>query len=235
MKSEREILDKIKSQGYWEMIIRPLKFTKRFTQTEAKSWLENACVRYYGWTVPIITGNSEQCFFGQNYVEGIFDSSGVVEIWRLYTSGQLIYYRGFIEDWQRGDWYTGFASRETGKSLTKVKGIAVTVNEITMFYQLAKQMIETDMVGDRLKVSITLHDIQNRTLATESVMAMLYEDYTCRIPNFTLDYNYSKEELVNKYPEISMKSLLEIATVFNWTRDGVQTSLQQHQQKYLSG
>lgn len=235
MKSETEVLDKIKSKGYWEVMIRPTSFVKRFNLVEAKTWLEKICVRYYGWTVPVITNNSEQCFFGQNYVEGIFDNYGVIEVWRFYTSGQLVYYRGFIEDWQAGNWYTGIASRETGKSATKVKGIAVTVNEVTMFYQLAKQMLETNKITDQLKVMITLHDIKDRTLATDSAMSILYDDYTCRIPNFILDNDYSKEQLVNKYAEISMNALVEIATVFNWTKDGVQTVLKQHLQKYLSG
>lgn len=234
MKSEKEILDKIKSKGYWEITIRPLKFANRFSLLEAKSLLEKACVHYYGWTVPIVTSNSAQCFFGQNFVEGVFDNYGVIEVWRLYTSGQLVYYRGFIEDWQQGNWYTGFNSRRSGTPPTKVKGIAVTVNEVAMFYQLAKQLIETDKLGDQLRMSIILHDVEERTLATDNPMAVLYEDYTCRIPKIKFVSNYSKRELAN-YSELALKTLTDIVTIFNWTRDGMADSLKRHLQQYASG
>jgi len=234
MITEEEITKKITSKGYWKVTIRPLKLTKRFSVRDAKSWLEKVCVKYYGWKVPVITNDSEQCFFGQDYVEGLFDKYGVVEKWRLHSSGQLVYYRGFIEDWQPGKWYAGIMSRQSGKPVEKVKGIAVTVNEITMFYQLAKQMVENSIQDEKLYVSIELHDVLNRTLATDSPMAMLYDDYICRIPEIKIESEYTKEQLLN-YQQLSMSALLEIATMFNWTGEGVGKALENHMIQYLKG
>jgi len=234
MPTEQELLEKIKSKGYWEILIRPLQLQNRFSKMEAQSILKELSVKHFGWIFPVVSSNNEECFLGQNYVEGVFDNSGGAEVWRLYQTGQFIYYRTFVEDWQSGPWYTGFESRRKEETLSKVKGINILVNEITMIFDLASRFLNSEKFGNQLKIKIILRDVLNRTLATDNPMAMLYGDYTCRIPDISWEKIYSKEDLDN-FPGCAMEMLMEATSLFNWTKDERETSMVDAQKQFLEG
>ena len=99
-----EIITKIKSQGYWEIIIRPISFTKdRLSNlAEAEQQLRACQVKLRGWYFPHI-GKIKR---GLDFIEESVSFRGINEAWRFYQSGQLIFYRGLSEDWCKSEGYS---------------------------------------------------------------------------------------------------------------------------------
>jgi hypothetical protein len=235
MPKEQDVLKQIKSKGYWEIVIRPLKKKNRFTKSDAKEILSKLSVKKYGWIFPIVSKKSEDCFLGQNYVEGIYDSVHGSEVWRLYESGQFIYYRSLIEDWQKQKWYTGIDYTGEQKPLPKIKGINLTIIELTILYELMLNFFDCEKFGDFLKLSAILHDSEGRTLALDNLFSPLLENYTCRIPEITWEKKYSKTDFASNYPQYAMEMIMEITSIFNWTRPERETTMNTYQQMFLDG
>ena len=87
-----EIVAKIKSRGYWEVVIRPLKFEKERLESLkdcANLVLENK-VRLRGWDYPHVS-SKYGVQSGDNWVENVTDWSSYEEFWRMYQSGQFLH------------------------------------------------------------------------------------------------------------------------------------------------
>src|SRR5690242_8039998 len=98
---EQAILDKIRTRGYWRVVIRPKTFEENHIPNYSDLFpiVEKNSVRLRGgWDYPHIDYNS-QPLRGPDWVGQEFDCRDEIEVWRLYMSGQFIH---FFTPW--GDW-----------------------------------------------------------------------------------------------------------------------------------
>lgn len=96
------ITDKIKTQGYWRVVIRPADHqTKRVPQiSDLFTIVQQASVQIRGWDFPHIDHNSREQR-GETWVGQDFEWEHHLERWRIYQSGQFIYLGAFTVDWHK--------------------------------------------------------------------------------------------------------------------------------------
>src|SRR3989338_273974 len=109
--TEKEIIAKIKSRGYWKVQFRPTVFNKTLMpdRNALRDIVQKNSVEIRGWDYPHIShwSNPQQRrpTVGDDFVEGGVDWSEFVEFWRMYQSGQFIHLFGVHEDWfDRNQW-----------------------------------------------------------------------------------------------------------------------------------
>ena len=95
-----ETIAKIKSRGFWEVAIRPLKFDKERIKSlsDCKDIIEESKVQFRGWDYPHIS-HKYGIVSGTDWVENLTDWSEHIEYWRMYRSAQFYHIFALREDW----------------------------------------------------------------------------------------------------------------------------------------
>ena len=96
-----ELLDNIRSRGYWRVVIRPYSFIEKriADRSELLHILEKTSVEYKGWGFPHIDGWRKPDN-GPDWIGQEISKEPILELWRFYQSGQFIHYFGMPEDWK---------------------------------------------------------------------------------------------------------------------------------------
>jgi len=102
--SEEDVKEKIKSKGYWKIVIRPSTFVEKriLSLKECVDIIRDNKVLLRGWDYPHydLSKNPPP---GENYVEQFFcwEDYGHLEAWRYFQSGQFAHYLAVWEDWNK--------------------------------------------------------------------------------------------------------------------------------------
>lgn len=151
---------KIKSHGFWEVTIRPVKFDREHLNSlsTCKELVEENRVRFRGWDYPHIS-SKYGIRSGIEWVENLTDWTDNIEYWRMYKSAQFFHIFGCIEDWGAAKIFWSQQSHTTpGYGLE----FSCTLFIITEIYEFAASIAKKKVFDDWLKVSITLHGMKNR-------------------------------------------------------------------------
>ena len=95
-----ELLEMIRSRGYWKAIVRPTAFVERRVEqrSDLLPILEKNSVEIKGWGFPhidrVLAMDEGLDWIGQELAK-----NHILEFWRFYQSGQFIHYFGMPEDW----------------------------------------------------------------------------------------------------------------------------------------
>lgn len=237
MSSEKDIISKLKSKGFWEICIRPNSHTKdKLTLDVCKQIIEKCQVRLRGWSYPPIGNKTEQYFFGQNYVEGLINFHVYLEVWRFYQSGQFVHYQNFWEDSEKGiDWRIGFRTDYEKQKTLKVKGVTLTLYTIAEIFQLASNLINEKVYDDKIYISLKLHDVKGRSLATSEPLRILYKDYKCMIDAITFEKIYDHKGFDENLSNYIMEAVKDIFQRFGWISKDVEKALMPDLKDFLAG
>ena len=97
------LINKIKENGYWKVIIRPIDFEeKRITDKDTAAKIaENSKIVFRGWDYPHIDHNEGIVRSGPDSVSSFCDwpEGGYFEFWKLYLNGQFVHYFSMREDY----------------------------------------------------------------------------------------------------------------------------------------
>ena len=94
--TQNSVLAKLKTRGYWRIELRPTKFKEdQFSLSECKKMIEENQVRLRGWYFPHYSTRHGDFFNAGNHVVGYIDRSEHCEIFKMYCSGQFVYYLNF--------------------------------------------------------------------------------------------------------------------------------------------
>jgi hypothetical protein len=225
-----DILKKIKTRGYWEVIIRPNIFVKDKIKAPAKckEIVRDLKVTLRGWDYPHYDfQNPPQT--GVNYIEQSFEWSFFLEFWRYYQSGQFIHYFGMMEDWQD--------QAEGGKihlPYTPALSILSALYRITEIYLFASRLAVKGFLGDDCKLSITLHGTEGRKLVMLPPSRILFRDYISHIDSIPSEFVWSKDDLIGRPAELSLEHTVYFFHRFNWDNPPISV-LKEDQTKLLEG
>jgi hypothetical protein len=214
MPTSSAILSKIKSSGYWEVNIHPVKFNPNQIPSlqVCKNLVESSKVRLRGWDYPHIskfgiTG-------GTDYVESLTDFEPYVELWRMFQSGQFVHLFGFREDrWGpiRIFW-SEKPTLEPGYGLEFISTI-YTISEI---FEFAKRLAQKGIFNEELNLTINMHNTKNRRIITTEIRKMIHDSYLCNIDNINIDRVISTKDMVANSGPISIDVMCHIFERFNW-------------------
>jgi len=229
------VLKKIKSRGYWEVIIRPTQFKKeRISLPECTQIVQVCKVRLRGWDYPHISSRHPPYVGGSDYVESLTDWNGYKELWRMYQSGQFVHLFGCREDWL-GEQKSIFGpSRYSHIKLCSVLEVIMTLYSVTEIYEFASRLAEKNLFEGNAFLSITLHGMQNRKLTFFEFGRSLFDDYVCHVNDLSQEKTIAVNELLGRGHEIALDHTLQILERFNWLSPPREI-LKEDQQKFLEG
>lgn len=160
------LLQKIKSRGYWEIVVRPTRFVEQRVANllALREIVRSKRVEIRGWDFPHY-GRSDPGL-AQDHIEQEVDFLRHVEAWRLYQSGLFVYMGGLRADWDEQDRPAGSYVRLVGQPGT-VLGVADTIWILTEAFEFAARLSMTEAGSDRMHVAATVHGLEGRSLLME--------------------------------------------------------------------
>ncbi|HEC79176.1 MAG TPA: hypothetical protein ENI34_08570 [candidate division WOR-3 bacterium] len=222
MSDIKNIIDKIKSAGYWYINFYPLKpIENRIpSRTECKRLIEETRVNLRGWDYPhfpIRQDSNSQIYFGPDYVEASVDWWAQKEAWRYYQSGQFIHYLGINEDWfVDNKWAEDYLKNIKPGTVLSVINTIYTVTEI---FEFIRRLTERGLYDDGLNINIILFGISDRKLVIfDPNRVPLGDDYKAHVNQLPWFKQISKNEMLIKSEEISFSLICFIFETFNWER-----------------
>lgn len=211
-----EIVEKIKSRGYWEVIIRPSDFRKdRIPELqELKRIVTQSAVMLRGWDFPHMDSRNP-IQLGVDWVQQKVDWSTHVEHWRFYQSGQFHYLGSIHDDWlDQSIWGKSPENWQVGAFLS----ITDTVFRFTEVFEFAARLAMTEASGELMNINITLSGLKNRRLRMDNpTRAWFGYEYDCFIESFPQKISVSRQELVGESKSLALKASQQLFMRFNWT------------------
>lgn len=229
----KEIVEKIKSKGYWRILFRPLTHEKRIEQLEGcKTIVEQNTVSLRGWNYPHFPyrrDESSGLLPGDDYYEGYDDWMQFKEVWRMYQSGQFVHYIAIREDWYEESIKDEYAKYNSKYRILK---ITETIYFITEVFEFLSRLTKQRIYKDGVDLSIKLMNTEGRILYAERGIGMRYlEHYKTAAPEIIYDKKYSEKPLTEDAPKLAREVLLHIFERFGYKP--AEGMIKEHQTRLL--
>lgn len=224
---EGEVVDRIRSEGHWELSIRPETYLE--TRVSSLATLESVVKQGYvshtriGWDFPSLE-SSQRLHRGSDWCGDSVNYS-IPEEWRFYQSGQFIHLWAFSRD--MNDYIKG-----TGMEPDSLFSVASAVYYITLAYEFASK-IARNVAGDEwMVVDITAHNIRGKSLAIPSGAMNrngFLQTEASSIPN---SWRGSSSEIESAWQSLASQTAIELFQRFGW--DDPQRAVAGFQSRILS-
>ena len=234
-----KLLKKIKSRGYWKVIIRPTKYKKDLIPSleTCKKIMEDSKVSLRGWDYPhidhrdLIKNASQDSVY--SYCD--WDEGGKFEYWRFYKTGQFIHYFEMREYWELSDEKKNELQSELRTDSKYFLSILSTLYLFTEIFEFSSRLASKIENIDGVEIIIELHGVNGRTLFFwDQFMRTLYRAYTCGYIQDVAESRriISKEKLIQDNSKISLEETIKLfKEVFNW--EGANEEILKEDQKKL--
>jgi hypothetical protein len=208
-----ELLDKIKSRGYWHVIIRPGTFmeTRIANIKSLYPILQKNSVQLRGWDFPHLdTHNPLQ--IDVDWIGQEPEWEEYLELWRFYQSGQFVVFRGIDEDWlDQSQWRNPIEGWKPGQTLS-VEEVVIQFAEI---FEFAARLSFTDAGDDVMRLDITIAGLHGRSLHVERSRHMR-KGYIASIDELPYQIDLSRLQLLAEPRELSLTPAIELFRRFGW-------------------
>lgn len=232
MPTAEKVLEKIKSRGYWRVVIRPVRFEKERIKSlaECAELVRRCKVSLRGWDYPHVSGRYE-VQSGLDWVESLTDWNGYKELWRMYQSGQFLHLFGCREDWLGEASILG-PSKYSNIKPGSVLSVLSTLYSVTEIYEFASRLAEKNLFDNSVYLSIGLHGMKNRKLKVFDIGRSLFNDYICQINDLPLSKTITLEEILGRSHDLALHHTVWIFERFNW-RSPPEEIFREDQKKFL--
>ena len=230
--NENELVELIKSKGYWEVEITPYSYDANKIQiNEILHLVEKCQVRKWGRRYPRISRNADMTgisFTNNNYFQSLTDDGMQhKEIWRMYQSGQFVHYLALREDWGLEDPY-GVAAG----SSRKVQNIIMTLYTVTEIFLFASRLASNNVFGDSMYLILKLHNAYDRVLIFSDIERELDHDYICKMDDpIIVEKKIATSEILSQSERMAMNAVIDIFRRFNWNSNQIANILRDDQEK----
>ena len=234
-----EVKEKIVERGYWEIVLHPIEYVEnRFDFTKLKEILGKHQVRYRGWHYPYISNHKMHgdYYNKDNFVESFVHWAEYLENFRFYRSGQFIHYKGMIED-RLDDRPRLFSTQtpEMQKDLSKQLFLepTLTLCTLTEILIFASKLVSENMFGEKIRISIKLHNMNHRFLKSLSFMRVPFFDRKCHSEIIELGpVEFSIDSLNIEYDKLAIDWTMKILLMFNFTSEHMREILETDQREF---
>ena len=211
-----ELLDKIRSRGYWRVVIRPYTFVEKLIagRSELLHILEKTYVEVPSWEFPNLgSGAPTQC--GKDWIGHESNWGRHLELWRFFQSGQLVVLKGMREDWwdQSKLW-----PPPDGWKHGQFIEVVDIVHQFTAIFELAARLAFTKASTGRSHLEINVRGLEGRGLnISDKLMDSSYfgplkastDEFTCKV-------DVSHIELVADTKDLALNHAVALFQHFGW-------------------
>ncbi len=156
-------MEKIKSHGYWRVLVRPAKYEERRIEnvTELFPLVQRLSVRLRGWDFPHIDSHNPPAI-GENWAGQDVEWGHHCERWRIYQSGQFVYLGAFTIDWAEDT--KNWSPQPPKPPRDSLLGVSDAVCRFAEFFEFASALALSPAGDDPMYVEVGCHGIKDREL-----------------------------------------------------------------------
>lgn len=232
----KTLLTKIKSKGYWRVVIRPSLYRENlFDRERAEELIYASKVQLRGWDYPHIDREGIR-MADERSIESACDwtEGPMFEYWRFYCTGQFVHYFSMREDLRIDEENVGLFQREYNTSATRFLDVLSTIYSITEIYLFALRLASNIQDVQEWNITAELHGVNGRTLMFWDRRRSLFQAYTCSFEKdvIALSRTIPRDDLITKFDSIALDVLLDLFASFNW-KNPSRDILFEDQKKFL--
>ena len=221
-----KLINKIKENGYWKIIIRPVDYKENriSNKDEVAKIAENSKIVFRGWDYPHIDHHEGIVRSGSDSVSSYCDwvEGGHLEFWKLYLNGQFIHYFSMREDFEIDDEYKQKVIQQV-PSLNpdqKINGLFSIINalySITEIFFFASNLAKISKYGDETEIVIELNNTKDRMLFFwDSSGRFLSQSYICRYQPIKESIIIRTDDLITNTADLALDFTINLFKEFNW-------------------
>ncbi len=220
-----ELIEKIKSRGYWRINFQPLVHVQKLKLGECRDIVEKYNVELRGWNYPHFPrriGDDTGLDPCENFYEGWVDWRNHTEFWRMYESGQFLHYLALREDWMESDdWVNVHQLRISPKTVIGIIGSIIW--QLTEIYEFLSRLTTTGIYDDGVRVFISLNNTKGRKLWIDDTIRIGFStDYKTGAEKIEFTKKYTKEDVITTPKELAFEVIIYICDRFGWNRASVE-------------
>ena len=218
-----ELLDKIRSRGYWNVVIRPTQFVeKRIPEIlDLENILRRSQVHMRGWDYPHIDDEYPPVL-GLDHIAQEFEWEQFLEIWKLHQSGQFVHLFALREDWappRSGVSVVSSGNATVPAALAPGPKLSVvgTVYELTEIFEFAARLAQSVPGDDPFFVRVRLVGLAEHVLFLDDPMNLLFHrEYKTAMNEFPYEVTLGRADLMATAKEQAATAAVELFHRFRW-------------------
>lgn len=232
-----ELIEVIKSKGYWRILFQPIKEYTIEPLSQVKQLVEKNSVSLRGWDYPHIPRRQDDntsLDVGENFWQGWINwpEYAHFEFWRFFQSGQFVHYTEVSEDWREGTVYHNFWDGDKTITSGELLGVVGTIFLFTEIYQFLSKLTKDGIYPSGVTVNISLNNTASRKLYVDSPgRTPFIQDKKTISPKIEFNKTYSKKEALEMPKELAREAILYLFDRFNW--QPAEEQIDADQEKFL--
>ena len=209
---ETTILGKLRSWGYWRVVIRPTTFqVKRIARfDDLLPIVDRNSVQLRGWDYPHVD-RSRPPLRGADWVGQEYDCEDQIEVWRFYQSGLFLHYFAIAGDWRD---LSTFLPAEPGWAPLRDIDYLETIYKFVEIFEFATRLALSPAGASPMHVEIDLEHLENRRLVTTSRDIVLRGEYCTQMPRWNHRWEGSQTDLIARPRELAALAAQEFFARF---------------------
>ena len=214
--STAQLLDKIRSKGYWRVNIRPTEYEERRlgTLSEVRALVKSCQVSFRGWDYPF--WEDKELRNEGEFVECSVDWGRFVEYIRFYRSGQFLHLFSALEDLlDPKEMFKNRYPRPTPRAgYLSVIGVIYLATEI---FEFAARLASKGLLRPKALISVQLHNMNDHQLEMFDASRILFREYVRLSSNpVVFEREVTEDELISSGDQLALDLAVEIFENFNW-------------------
>jgi hypothetical protein len=204
------ILEKIKTFGYWEVVIRPTRFDeqKAVPPMDLEKIAHGSQVRMRGWPFPIDQKDGASIF--QDYIAGEIDWRNHVETWRFFRSGMFVWFKA--NPWDLLILMEQPPSISSGKKPGKTVSVGDSVYRFCEIFEFASRISLSAAGAEEMTIQVTCHGLTGRHLVHNHD----YPGRECETASWKFEQNYPRPKLVAEGRSLALAAAADLFQMFRW-------------------
>jgi hypothetical protein len=208
------LADKIKTQGYWSVIIRPETYDpKKVVYEELFPLIRRLSVSIRGWDFPHIS--DEGPIRDIDWVGQEIDWDNHVESWRFHQTGLFAYLGGYWIDWTTDT--RNWSPKPPDPYVGKIIGVSDIAMRFYEFFKLAAGFALSDAGAEQMVVKIEAHHLNGRSLWVDSSSHFPFPSpNVARLVSFPQQGVFSREVLISRSDQLARDWARQLYARFGW-------------------
>ncbi len=233
-----ELIETIKSRGYWRINFQPTGQPQSLTLRECEDLIAKNHVRLRGWYYPFYghgSANNHGIENHNTFCQGWIDSGEFKEFWRMYKSGQFLHYTVVHEDWMNAD-TEGVRFHdlniEPGKYLNFIGSLTYFITEIMEFLS---RLHRSGMYREGVTFNLSLHNTRGRELTSFEAFRHLSFPKATQAETIEFKKTYTPKELDEAARDLAIEPILHFFELFNFADVSVDQVIKKDQEGLYGG
>ena len=204
------VLDKLRSRGYWGVVIRPATFDEsRIPYGDLFSTIDKNSVGFRGWDYPHVDHQTKPRR-GQDWIGQEFDRDDVIEIWRFHTSGLFVHNFAMTGEWRDQSLFWPADPDWQPNCVYYIN----TIYSFLEIFEFAARLAQSQVGESQMRVEIALKNLQGRQLVSEGRHFRPSDNFTIEIPEWAERWDMAQTELIARPRELAARAARDFLARF---------------------